>query len=243
MRRTLVAALLALVCMYASVARAVEACGAYDGGSTWIEWSDGAEPRGVRLIVSDNRWRFEPRHEGVAVFCDSCPGSVFIGGFVRLNVAPAPRGTHDELVAGGLGINDARSFAEWALHPRFVSSLFWSLNHAEVTFESASEPQPARVFGLDGRARVLLPNIKQRHVIAFASEQRCFSIIGLFPSKEGTSVSVDDLSSFEPVIALERYTPQPRPPRLPPPAAERSFPKWNDFPLGDARRKLQQDQR
>src|SRR5262245_12753189 len=132
MRRALAVALLALMCVYASVARAAETCGAYDGGLTWIEWNKGAEPRGVRLVVRDNRWRFGPRHEGAAILCDSCPGSAFIGGFVRLNVAPMPLGNHDELNARQLGISGVTSLAEWALHPQVVSSLFWSLNHAQV---------------------------------------------------------------------------------------------------------------
>src|SRR5262245_40294945 len=193
MRLVPAAALLALMCVYASVVPAAETCGTYEGEKTWIEWDQGAQPRGVRVVIRDNRWQFVPNHTHSAVARPSCTGEPIAAALLWLNAAPLPLGNHGALLAEQLGIDNATSVAEWALNPDVAGTLIWSLTMGQHQLQAIDAPVPAALWGLKGRARVLTIPESAYHVIAFAAEESCFSFVGFFAAKDGAKVSTGDL--------------------------------------------------
>ena len=78
------------------------------------------------------------------------------------------------------------------------------------------------------------------HGVAVAMQDGCFSLFGVFFREDNGPVSVGDLQQIDAVLKLDKYAPrfnleqlQPRP--LPTP--------WVQFPLGDARKQWEQEQK
>jgi hypothetical protein len=202
------------------------------GGPVRIEGFDGPDTFGVQLIVKDGRWTWRRAPSGVVAFCASCPDHEVGKGVFRFGRAPYLSPVQEGDLRGEIGQKDAGPM-EFALHPRAIAMALWritSLLPSKV--DPLSEIAPVELWGVNGRARVVEVTSAGRTVpsVAFALEQRCFAMFGVFLRKDEREVGVADLLKTGGSLSILKYQP-----------VRHELSPAIHFPLGDARKRWEDD--
>lgn len=206
------------------------------------EGFDGPDTFGVRLTIRDDRWVWTPARGGAIAACPSCSGQSIAKGVLRIGLAPFYPPSDDYQLRRETEQQSA-SPVEFALHPRAIAVGLWSMtNFMPRGVTPATDITPVTLLGTAGMARAVTIDSAGNtvHGVALAMQDGCFSLFSVFFREDNGPVSVEDLQQIDGVLKLDKYAPrfqleqlQPRP--LPTPSIQ--------FPLGDARKQLEEQQK
>ncbi len=228
--RLIAAAAMALI---AATPPAVAAeCQYVRGGPLHIEGFDGPDPFGAQVIVRDTKWAWQPAPSGVIAHCPSCPVEDVSKGVFRLGRAPFLSPVQEGDLRGEVGEQNA-SAIEFALHPRAIAMGLWKITTLLPSrVDTLSAPRPVTLWGVPGMARVVLVQSPGRSApgVAFALEDGCFSMFGVFLRKDEGPVSVDDLLKTGRSLGVLKYQP-----------VRHELSPAIEFPLGNARKQWEED--
>jgi hypothetical protein len=204
-------------------AKVADACyypnGGLNGSETWLEWLEGSQPRGARLVF-DNRWRETTTLHSQWLAYEGAPADARVSGWMRRGLPPFTNLVNAEKLKSDLGIRDAGPL-EAALHPGIVElSVSATTGMVPPASIFAVTPlQSVKAAGLDGFARVVGATAGDRvvYATAFAVEAGCYSLFGMVSADEGQrQLPVDDLGFLNLSIRVEWYELVPLPPPRPP---------------------------
>ena len=206
------------------------------------EGFDGPDTFGVRLTIRDDRWVWTPARGGAIAACPSCSGQSIAKGVLRIGLAPFYSPSDDYQLRRETEQQSA-SPVKFALHPRAIAVGLWSMtNFMPSGVTPATDITPVTLLGTSGMARAVTIDSAGTtvHGVAVAMQDGCFLLFGVFFREDNGPVSVDDLQQIDGVLKLEKYAPRfeleqltPRPPPTP----------WIQFPLGDARKQWEEQQK
>ena len=202
------------------------------GGPLMIEGFDGDETFGAQVIVRDTKWALQPAPSGMFAFCPSCPASNVSKGLFRLGRAPFLSPVQEGDLRGEVGQQDA-SALEFALHPRAIAMGLWRITALLPSkVEPLSDIAPVTLWGVPGMARVVGVTSAGQSApgVAFALQDRCFAMFGLFMRKDDGEASVDDLRKTGGSLNILRYQP-----------VRHELSPAIHFPLGNARKRWEDD--
>jgi hypothetical protein len=217
----IISAMLMLL-LAARAAAADEPCPAHDAGPYNVEWAEQGHLRGARVVSRDPRWELEEFdwHGTSSAICRTCADDQIYGAFLWIVLgAPAHRDLDQAVTAGATASR--------------MRQIFGTLR---ADFHPEGDAAPAAMGTLRGRGRVIAvrdPNGRISHVISLAVAEGCVELFGVLSTKDGAELSLDRLGAFTSAIDVNWYQPASDPPPPPPKGP----------PIGDARRRLQQDQR
>lgn len=223
----------ALLTVVIGVPRGLAAeCQYVRGGPLMIEGFDGDETFGAQLIVRDPKWALQPAPSGMVAFCPSCPATDISKGLFRLGRAPFLSPVQEGDLRGETGQKDA-SALEFALHPRAIAMGLWRITALLPSkIEPLSDIVPMTLWGVPGMARVVEVTSAGHTApgVAFALEDRCFAMFGLFMRKDDGEASVGDLLKTGGSLSILKYQP-----------VRHELSPAIHFPLGNARKRWEDD--
>lgn len=237
-----VACLCLLLWAFDAQAQQPEGCRYITSSPIHAEGFSGPDTFGARLMIRDNRWAWGPAHAGVIAGCPACGPGKLTKGVLRIGLAPFYPPSEDYQLRRETEQQSA-SPVEFALHPRTIGVGLWSMtNFTPRGVVPETDITPVTLLGMSAMARAVTINSAGNpvHGLAIAMRDGCFSLFGIFFRDDNGPVSLDDLPQIDDALRLERYTPRfnleqltPRP--LPTP--------WIQFPLGDARKQLEEERK
>ncbi len=202
------------------------------GGPVRIEGFDGPNTFGVQLIVKDGRWVWQRAPSGVIAMCPSCQDHEVAKGLFRFGRAPFLSPVQEGDLRGETGQKDSGPM-EFALHPRAIAMALWRITTLLPSkVDALSGIEPIELWGMQGRARMVEVTTAGRTVpsVAFALEERCFAMFGIFLRKDERTVSVADLLKTGNSLSILKYQP-----------VRHELSPAIHFPLGDARKRWEDD--
>ena len=199
-----------------------------------VEGFDGTDTFGVQLTIHDQRWVWQRAPGGVAAFCPTCPNDSVSKSFFRIGQAPflSPlqegdlRGETDQASASAI---------DFALHPRAIAVALWRMTTLLPSKVSPlTDITPITLWGVPGKSRVveIVSGDKPVPGVAVALEDGCFTMFGVFFRKDDGEVSFDDVLSARGSIGILKYQPY-----------RHDLSPGIHFPLGDARKQWEDDQK
>jgi hypothetical protein len=203
------------------------------------EGFDGPDTFGVRLTIRDDRWVWTPARGGAIAACPSC--SSLAKGVLRIGLAPFYAPSDDYQLRRETEQQSATP-VEFALHPRTIAVGLWAMTNFMPRSVTAMEITPVTLLGTSALARAVTIDSAGNivHGIAVAMQDGCFSLFAVFFREDNGPVGVEDLEQIDAAMKLDKYAPrfkieqlQPRPPRRP----------SIEFPLGNARKQLEEQQK
>jgi hypothetical protein len=190
-----------------------------------IEWFEGTSAQGLRFTGRGNGWTWlgSTLHGTHHAACKTCREGGGLGAIFWIKLE-SPEQRRLESLLDADGIMSGIKF----LYP-------------DMDIEQLVAAQPRRttalsIFGFDGLATVMTAP-RTGEFVAFAAAGGCLSIVGLVGGGAASDDPIVNAKSLAEGIAAERYTPD-----LTSMSRQRQ-PEHDDLLLGDARRKLQHDQR
>jgi hypothetical protein len=191
-----------------------------------LEWLEQSEPRGVKLVVRDDRWKYVVNgfHASLLFSCDDCARGVAYG-TLRFGLAPFTDDESAQKLALKLGISAANRL-DLSLHPRMIDLWLTTMqgyNTLGLDTRAVTDLQPIIFAGRSGLGRVVRADLNGRswYAVAVAVDEGCFSLFGIFAPKDNSEVTVQDLQSIGDAITTQWYTPvgkvpvpKPEPPRI-----------------------------
>lgn len=199
-----------------------------------VEGFIGSESFGVQLILRDSRWLWQRAPGGVLAFCPSCASSDISKSLFRIGQAPFLSPVQDGELRGETG-QESASALDFALHPRAIAIALWQITSLLPSkVEPLTEIAPFTMWGVSGKARVVTVASGDKVVpgVAVSLEDGCFTMFAVFFRKDDGEVSIDDVVSARGSMEIVKYQP---PPHVLSPGIH--------FPLGDARKKWEEDQK
>ena len=223
------AAILAFVlCSVGLAAGADGPCEFDSGGSHFIEWRDGVETYGARLVARQPNWKLSnglAYHAISTAFCESCRDDQIRHAYFWLGV-----GAKRDLKA---------TVAPDSVHQVMATFPF---NMGASKFAPESEPMPILMDGAEGFARLIrvqYPDAKSgqvtAQVMAVAVAKDCFFLFGVLFRDNAADLSSASLEPVAAAFGFEHYQPEPRP-RV-------AIPLGEPLLLGDARKRQQGETR
>jgi hypothetical protein len=202
------------------------------GGPARIEGFDGPDTFGVQLIVRDGSWVWQRAPSGVIAMCPRCRDDEVANGLFRFGRAPFLSPVQEGDLRGETGQQDAGPM-EFALHPRAIAMALWRITTLLPSkVDAQSDIEPVDLWGMKGLAREVEVTTAGRTVpsVAFALEERCFAMFGIFLRKDERKVSVADLLKTGASISILKYQP-----------VRHELSPAIHFPLGNARKRWEDD--
>jgi hypothetical protein len=235
-----VSLLLLLSWVPAAHAQDASACRYVGSGPLGAEGFDGPETFGFRLALRKQGWGWGPAHDGAVAACPLCATGV-AKGILRVGLAPFLPPSDDYVLRRETGQQEATAI-EFALHPGAIAAGLWTMTKFKPSdIVPESDITPVKLLNTDGLARAfqIVSTGAPVYGVALAIKDRCLLFYGLFFRENNAPLTVADLSELDEFMELQRYRPRfsldqltPRPP--PPPRIP--------FPLGDARKRLMEDE-
>jgi hypothetical protein len=206
------------------------------------EGFDGPDTFGVRIALPMGAWIWGPAHGGMIAGCPSCEPPKISKGILRIGLAPFYAPSDDYQLRRETGQQDA-SPVEFALHPSAIAVGMRVLtNFTPRAIVPTSDITPIKLMKTDGMARAIRIDSSGNpvHGLALAMLDRCFALFAMFFREDNAPLEVSELQQMDDVLKLDKYTPrfnieQLTPRRPPPPRI--------DFPLGDARKQWEDEQK
>jgi len=199
-----------------------------------IEGFDGSETFGVQLTIHDPRWVWQRAPGGVMAFCPSCPADRVSKSLFRIGQAPFLSPLQEGDLRGETDQASA-SAVDFALHPRAIAIALWQMTTSLPNKVSPlTDIEPITLWGVPGKSRVVEIGSGDKMVpaVAVALEDGCFSMFGVFFRKDDGEVSFDDVLTARGSVGIVKYRPQ-----------RHELSPGIHFPLGDARKKWEDDQK
>jgi hypothetical protein len=222
-------------------AQGTSECRYVGSGPIGAEGFDGPDTFGFRLTLRKQGWGWGPAQGGAVAACPLCATGV-AKGILRIGMAPFYAPSDEYVLRRETGQQEA-SAVEFALHPRTMAIGLWSMtNFMPREIVPESDITPVKILSTDGMARAfrIVSTGAPVYGVALAIKDRCFQFFGLFFRENNAPLAVSDLPEVDEFLELQKYTPRfsldqltPRPP--PPPRIP--------FPLGDARKRLMEDEK
>jgi hypothetical protein len=228
------------ILLFAIAAIFAVACGAFvraDEGCRYLqsdqgdqlEWLEQSEPRGVKLVVRDDRWKYVTNnfHDSLLFSCDDCARGVAYG-TLRFGLAPLTDDESAQKLALKLGISAANRL-DLSLHPLIIDLGLTGMRGSNIPgldIQAMTDPQPVIFAGKNGLGRVVRADLNGRssYAVAVAVNEGCFSLFGVFAPKDNMEVTVQDVESIGDAITTRWYTPvdkTPEPKSRPAPTMDR----------------------
>jgi hypothetical protein len=218
-----------------------EGCRYVQNSPVFAEGFDGQDTFGFRLQLNSRDWGWGRAHGGAIMGCPTCPQGKIAKGVVRIGLAPFYPPSDEYQLRRETGQQEA-SAVDFALHPRTIAIGLWSMtNFMPRGVTPDSEITPIALLDIGAKARLITVNSAGNPVFgaAVAMQERCFVFYGLFFREDNTPVTLADLREIDQVLKLEKYTPRFNLDQLTP----REPKPWIQFPLGDARKQWQEEER
>jgi hypothetical protein len=179
-----------------------------------LEWLEQSEPRGVKLVVRDDRWKYGTSlHGAMVLWCDDCATGL-AHGLMRFGLAPFMDHERAQKLALKLGIPPAASRLDLSLHPRIIGLGLAVMQGDYFIYDMGSiravtDPQPIIFAGRTGFGRVIRAELNGRswYAVAVAVDEGCFSLFGILAPKDNAEVTVQDVQSIGDAITTQWYTP------------------------------------
>lgn len=230
--------------VWATQARAqqTEGCRYVASSPIHAEGFNGPDTFGVKLSLRSTRWSWAPAHAGAVAACPTCDPDKLGKGMLRLGLAPFYPPSDEYQLRRETGQQSA-SPVEFALHPRIIGVGLWSItNFTPRGVVADTDITPVTLFDMPALARAVTIQSTGSpvHALAVAVQDGCFSMFGIFFRGDNGPVSIDDFQQIDDALKLENYKPRFTLEQLTPRPPPRS---WIDFPLGDARKKWEDDRR
>lgn len=225
-----------------ALAQQTDGCRYITSSPIHAEGFNGPDTFGVKLSVRSARWSWAPAHAGAVAACPTCDPDKLAKGMLRLGLAPFYPPS-DEYQLRRETEQQAATPVEFALHPRTIGVGLWSItNFTPRGVTPDTDITPVTLFDMPALARGVTIHSTGNpiHALAVAMQDGCFSMFGIFFRGDNGPVSIADIQQVDDALKLENYKPRfsleqltPRPPPRP----------WIDFPLGDARKKWDDERR
>src|SRR5262245_40242587 len=151
------AMILAVAC--GAFARADEGCRYLQNDEPdQLEWLEQSEPRGVKLVVRDKRWKYVVNgfHASLLFPCDACARGVAYGN-LRFGLAPFTDDESAQKLALKLGISAANRL-DLSLHPLIIDLGLTGMRGSNIPgldIQAMTDPQPVVFAGRSGFGRVV----------------------------------------------------------------------------------------
>ena len=224
-------------------AQEAERCRYISSSPIHAEGFSGPDMFGARLMIRNTRWAWAPTQGGAIAGCPTCDQDKLAKGMLRIGLAPFYPPSDDYQLRRETEQQSA-SPVEFALHPRTIGVGLWSIsNFTARGVTPDTDITPVTLFDMSALARVVTIQSTGSpvHGLAVAMQDGCFSMFGIFFRGDNGPISIDDVRQIDDAIKLENYKPRFSLEQLTPrPLLPKS---WIEFPLGDARKKLEEEQK
>ena len=226
----------------AAVAQQFEGCRYVNHTPISAEGFDGPDTFGFRVALPMGPWVWAPAPGGMVAACPSCEPPKISKGILRIGLAPfyAPS---DEYQLRRENEQQDASPVDFALHPRAIAVGMQSMtNFRPRGIVATSDITPVTLMGIAAKARAIRVDSSGPPVygVALAMHDRCFALFGMFFREDNAAFEVSDLQQMDGVLKLDKYTArfslEQLAPRAPPPPQVQ-------FPLGDARKQLDEERK
>jgi hypothetical protein len=164
------------------------------GGSYDVEWMEGGEPRGARIVAVDPKWALYGSLDALGnAFCETCDRDQIRS--VHLWLWPRDSADRD---------------VDKEISPEYLAQLMMVFQMPPAEFRANSDPEPVTIAGLEGKARkigIRSSDGRSYEAIILSASQGCLSLSAIAWAREGVAIPLDRIGALASAISIERYSP------------------------------------